>query len=162
MCSSDLKLSHLTSVKQKLDESVSDYVRRFRDTKNRCYGVTLSKWDMADLVLNGLRSHLKERMEGLQFLTVGPVLQRALVQESRANEVKETHRLTRPRVNAVEYGLESDEEADVYSSEFVWPSKAKPYVCDDLKPIRPNRLEELKCTFDVAKCDRIFDAMLRD
>ena len=33
----ELKLSHLTSVKQKHDESVSDYVKRFRETKNRCY-----------------------------------------------------------------------------------------------------------------------------
>jgi hypothetical protein len=29
-----LKLSHLTSVKQKHDESVVDYIKRFRDTKN--------------------------------------------------------------------------------------------------------------------------------
>ena len=30
----ELRLSHLTSVRQKSDESVADYVRRFRDTKN--------------------------------------------------------------------------------------------------------------------------------
>ena len=31
-----LRLCHLTSVKQKYDELVADYIRRFRDTKNRC------------------------------------------------------------------------------------------------------------------------------
>jgi hypothetical protein len=30
----ELKLSHLTSVKQQHDESVVDYIKRFRDTKN--------------------------------------------------------------------------------------------------------------------------------
>ena len=30
----ELKLSHLTSVKQTRDESINDYIRRFRDTKN--------------------------------------------------------------------------------------------------------------------------------
>jgi hypothetical protein len=30
----ELKLSDLTSVRQSRDESVSDYIRRFRDTKN--------------------------------------------------------------------------------------------------------------------------------
>ena len=30
----ELKLSHLTSVKQMRDESVNDYIRRFCDTKN--------------------------------------------------------------------------------------------------------------------------------
>ena len=29
-----LKLSHLTSVKQTRDESINDYIRRFRDKKN--------------------------------------------------------------------------------------------------------------------------------
>jgi hypothetical protein len=30
----ELKLSHLTSVKQQHDESIVDYIKRFRDTKN--------------------------------------------------------------------------------------------------------------------------------
>ena len=30
----ELKLSHLTSVKQTRDESINDYIRRFCDTKN--------------------------------------------------------------------------------------------------------------------------------
>jgi hypothetical protein len=30
----ELKLSHLTSIRQKHDESVTDYVKRFRDAKN--------------------------------------------------------------------------------------------------------------------------------
>jgi hypothetical protein len=30
----ELKLSNLTSVRQSRDESVNDYIRRFRDTKN--------------------------------------------------------------------------------------------------------------------------------
>ena len=51
----ELKLSHLTSVRQKHDESVADYVKRFRDTKNRCYSLVITERDMADLVLNGDR-----------------------------------------------------------------------------------------------------------
>jgi len=31
----ELKLPHLTSVKQKIYEGVSEYIRRFRDTRNR-------------------------------------------------------------------------------------------------------------------------------
>jgi hypothetical protein len=30
----ELKLSHLTSIKQQHDESIVDYINRFRDTKN--------------------------------------------------------------------------------------------------------------------------------
>src|ERR1041385_9364589 len=57
----ELKLSHLTSVRQKHDESVTDYVKRFRDIKNGCYSLVLTERDLADLLLNGLKTHIKER-----------------------------------------------------------------------------------------------------
>ena len=139
-----------------------DYVRRFRNTRSRCYSLVITERDMADLVLNGLRSHLKEKLEGYEFLSVGQVQERALVQESRANETKDSHRMSRGRLSVIEHNAGSDEEADVYAAEFVWPAKAKPYVCDDLKPVRKNREEEFKCSFDVGKCDKIFDALLKD
>ena len=78
----ELRLFHLTSVKQKHDASVVEYIRRFRDTKNRCYSLVISEKDLAELALNGLRTHIKERLEGYEFLTVNQVLQRALAQES--------------------------------------------------------------------------------
>jgi hypothetical protein len=120
---------------------------------------------MSDLVLNGFKTHIKERIEGYEFLNVNQVLQRALVQESRSKEIKDMHKpeSDRPRIITVEYNSEnSDDEADIYTAEFVWPSKAKPYNCDALKPIRKNCEDEIKFSFDVAKCDRIFDAMLKD
>src|SRR5664279_3718051 len=117
---------------------------------------------MADLVLNGLRSHLKEKLEGYEFLSVSQVQERALAQESRASESKDSHRMNRSRLNTIDSNAGSDDEADVYAAEFVWPNKAKPYICDDLKPIRKNRDDEFKCSFDVGKCDRIFDALLKD
>jgi hypothetical protein len=56
----ELNLSDLTSVRQGHDESVKDYIRRFRDTKNRCFNLTISEKDMANLAFNGLRSYLQE------------------------------------------------------------------------------------------------------
>lgn len=47
-------------------------------------------------------------------------------------------------------------------AEFAWPSNIKHHVCSALKPIHKNRQDEMKFTFDVSKCDRIFDALLRD
>ena len=98
----ELKLSHLTSVKQKPDESVSDYIKRFSNTRNQCYNLVITERDMADLVLNGLRSHLKEKLEGYEFMSVGQVQDRTLVQESRANEVKDSHRVSRSQLNVID------------------------------------------------------------
>ena len=59
-------------------------------------------------------------------------------------------------MNMVEYDSDhSDDEGDVFATEFVWPSKAKPFTCNDLKLIHKNRDEEMKFTFNIAKCDRI-------
>jgi hypothetical protein len=63
----ELRLSNLTSVRQKHDEPIADYIRRFRDTKNRCYGVIVSEKDLDDLDHNGLHSHLKDKLEGHEF-----------------------------------------------------------------------------------------------
>jgi hypothetical protein len=65
-----LKLLDLTSVRQSHDESVNDYVRRFRDTKNRCFNLTISENDMVDLTFNGLCSYLREKLDGHTFITL--------------------------------------------------------------------------------------------
>ena len=54
-----------------------------------------------------------------------------------------------------------DEKKEVYVAEFIWPSEAKPCSCSSLKPIQKNRQEQYRFTFDISKCDRIFDELLR-
>jgi hypothetical protein len=49
-----LRLLHLTSIKQKHNEHVDDYIRRFRDTKNQCFNMNISDKDLADLAYSGL------------------------------------------------------------------------------------------------------------
>ena len=74
--------------KQKHEESIAEYIRRFRYTKNWCYRLVISEKDLAELALNGLRSHIKEKLEGYEFLTINQVLQRALVQEIWSKDSK--------------------------------------------------------------------------
>jgi hypothetical protein len=50
----ELRLSHLTSVRQKHDEPITNYMRRFRETKNRCYNLVISEKDLTELAFNGL------------------------------------------------------------------------------------------------------------
>jgi hypothetical protein len=54
----ELKLSDLRSVRQSHDESVNNYIRRFRDTKSQCFNLTVIKKDMANLAFNSLCSYL--------------------------------------------------------------------------------------------------------
>jgi hypothetical protein len=55
----ELRLSHLTAIKQKHNEPIADYIRRFRDTRNWCFNLNISKKDLADLAYLGLAPHPK-------------------------------------------------------------------------------------------------------
>ena len=145
------------------DEFVNDYIRRFRDTKNRCFNVNLAEKDLADLAFNGLRSLIKDKQEGNDFFAVNQVHQRALAAESRSKELQERHRHHRANTHALEYHSDSsdDESKEVYATEFVWSPNDKPSTCSSLKPINKNRKEEIKFTFDVSKCERIFDELAK-
>jgi hypothetical protein len=65
-------------------------------------------------------------------------------------------------IHLVERDSSDDESADVYTTEFVWPTKVKSSACSPLQSIQKNRQEEMKFTFNVTKCDRIFDELIKN
>jgi hypothetical protein len=77
-----LRLSHLSAIKQKHNEPITDYIRRFRDTRNRCFNLNIFDKDLADLAYLGLSPHLKEKLESHIFSDVSQVWQCALDYES--------------------------------------------------------------------------------
>jgi hypothetical protein len=162
-------LSHLTAIKQKHIESSIDYIRRFRYTTNRCFNLNISDKDLADLAYSGLTPHLKDKLESHVFSDVSEVLQRALDCESGAKEYRNFPRssekpMNEHHVNLVEYSSESsdNEEANMCVVEWSWGSKSKPFICSSLRPASKTRQDEMCYTFDVAKCDRIFDYFLQE
>jgi hypothetical protein len=88
----ELDLVDLVALQQAKDESVNYYIRRFQDTRNRCFQIHLAEKQLAGLAFNGLRYYLKERLEGIQFFTLAQLHQRALACESRSKETAKTIR----------------------------------------------------------------------
>jgi hypothetical protein len=70
----ELRWSHLTSIKQKHNEPAANYIRRFRDTRNQCFNSNISDKDLADLAYSGLVPHLKEKLKSHVFYDVSQVL----------------------------------------------------------------------------------------
>ena len=58
-----------------------------------------------------------------------------------------------------ESNCSDDEGKDVYTAEFTWPSNNKSCTCGSLKLIQKNRQDNIKFTFDISKCDLIFDEL---
>jgi hypothetical protein len=159
-------LSNLTSVKKKLHEGAAEYIRRFRDITNRCYSLTISNRDLADLGFAGLLDFHKEKLDGQELLDVSQVLQKALANQSRAKETrnlqKSNEKANRPvYVLGCESNSSGDEGKDDYAVEFFWPSNNKHCTCGSLKPIKKNWQDNIKFTFDVSKCECIFDELNR-
>jgi hypothetical protein len=63
-----LKLTDLTSVRQGRDDIVSAYIKRFKETKNCCFNLSITDMDL--------------KIEGSDFLSVAQVQVRALVVEN--------------------------------------------------------------------------------
>ena len=106
-----MRLCHLASLKQKLDEPIAEYIKRFRDTKNQCYSLIIFEKDVAELAL------WLKKLEGYEFLTINQVLQRALAQESWSKDSKpKTDHLG---MHVLHGDSSDDENSEVYAAEFV-------------------------------------------
>jgi hypothetical protein len=128
-------LSHLAGVKRKPNETMSEYIRRFCETRNKCYSLTIGHRDPAKLAFAGLTTALRDRVEGQDFTDVNHLLQRALVQESHAKEHKVQNRFRennvkeKSGVNYIGEDIASDDDVDVCITEWVDTSREKLLAC---------------------------------
>ena len=126
------------------DEPSSDYFKRFKEIKNRCFSLTISEKDLADLVFNGLHSYLKEKLEGFEYHTVNFLQVKVMGLEFKLKNAKDTFKPRRSNTHILDHDSNGsdDDGKKVYAAEFVWPSKAKPGPVPSLKPIQKNRQED--------------------
>jgi hypothetical protein len=94
---------------------------------------------LTDLSFNGLRSYVKEKLEGHLFTSVNQVPDRALAQENRSRELAKS-KSDRPNIHFLNNNVDTsdDESGDVYAAEFAWSSKDKAHTCSSFKPINRN------------------------
>ena len=58
------KITDLTSMRQKNNESGSEFVQRFREVRSRCYSLNMSDGQLAKLVLQGMSPLIREKFDG--------------------------------------------------------------------------------------------------
>ena len=105
-------MTDLTSVKQSRDESISDYFKRFKEVKNRCFNLSISDKDLVDVVLNGLRSYLKEKLEGFEYYNLNAMQLRAMNQEYKIKNSKDAYKPHHSNTHIVEYDSDSSNDED--------------------------------------------------
>jgi hypothetical protein len=64
----------------------------------------------------------------------------------------------------VEYSSKpsDDKDVDMCVAKRSWGSKSKQFICSSLKSSSKSRQDEIRYTFNVAKCHRIFDYLLQE
>ena len=150
----ELKLTDLTGLRQRNDESVASFIERFRDVKNRCYSLVLSDQQLADAAFNGLFPHIKDKYASQEFESISQIASR-MIGETRSYESKKPFQ---QKINYVEYSADHDsneEQETVASAEWVENSK-KLVMC-----LFGKKEPELY-GFDIPKADKIFDLLLSE
>jgi hypothetical protein len=129
----ELKVSDLIAIRLKYTKNVAEYIKRFRETRNKCYSLTVREKDLADLALVGLSSYLREKMEGQEFADVNQVLQRATVHENCARDNRANNRFwegckdrERTSMGMMEENLSSDDDVEICVAEWVDTPNGKP------------------------------------
>ena len=144
-----MKITDLTSLKKINDESVASFVQRFREVRNKCYSLTLSDRQLAELAFQGLLPSLKEKYVSQEFESLSQLVNRMSQEVSRSFEPR---RNFQKRVNYVDY---SDSEEEVEIGLVEWVKSKKPIAC----PF--GQKEPEKFGFDITKADKIFDLLLQ-
>ena len=112
-----MKLTDLTNLRQKNDESVATFIQRFRDVKNRCFSLVLSDQQLAEVAFQGLLPHIKEKYAS-RFYSISQMAN-MMTGEARPYEQKRSN--FQKKVNFIDCSDSSDSDDDqmVGSAEWV-------------------------------------------
>jgi hypothetical protein len=132
------RLSDLTSLRQKYTETVSDYLRRFREVRNQCYNLTIAEKDLADLAFAGLTPYLGDKLDGQEFFDTNQLLQHALSYENHAKSSRFRDSANKDKeklhVNLMDEEADDEESNEICVADWVEKPGDKPISCSFLKP----------------------------
>nr|AAT77888.1 putative retrotransposon gag protein [Oryza sativa Japonica Group]ABF98695.1 retrotransposon protein, putative, unclassified [Oryza sativa Japonica Group] len=152
----EMKLSDLTAIKQRHDEPVHEYIQRFREMRNKCFSLSLTDAQLADLAFQGMIPPIREKLSSEDFDSLSHLIQKITLHEHRSAEVRRSSK----KVNHVcpyMYGSD-DEEDDSKIAAAEWVRSKKVIPCQWVKSFG----KEEKYDFDITKADKIFDLLLRE
>ena len=69
-----MKITNLTNLKQRNDESMANFVQRFREIRNKCYSLSLTDKQLAELAFQGLLPSIKEKYASQEFENISQLV----------------------------------------------------------------------------------------
>jgi hypothetical protein len=146
----EMKITNLTRLKQRNDETVAGFVRRFGEVRNKCYKLNLGDKQLAELAFQGLMPALREKYASHDFESLSQLVSRMSQEAAKSYEPR---RNFKKKVSYVECSDSEDEENMMGLVEWV---KGKKIMSCPFGKKEPERF-----TFDITKADKIFDLLLQ-
>ncbi|XP_050897703.1 uncharacterized protein LOC127104564 [Lathyrus oleraceus] len=169
-----ISLKELASIKRKFTEPIDDYLNRFRLLKARCF-TQIAEHELVEMAAGGLDYLIRKNLDTQYLRDMTQLadrvrqLERLKEENARANKGK--------RVAYVDFrnddegschGLLDFDDNDIDLAEL---TQGPPYACKVLapsngkNPVEPEKSDKFPkktYTFDVTKCDEIFDLLVKD
>src|SRR3954467_10853353 len=172
-----ISLKELASVKRKFTETIDDYLNRFRLLKSRCF-TTVPEHELVEMAAGGLDYSIRKKLDTQYLRDMAQLadrvrqVKRLKAEKARANKSHKKERIAYieaedPEGETFEESY-SFEEVEINLAEL---KEAPPYACKLLNPAngknpvendKNDRFPKKTYTFDITKCDEIFDLLVKD
>ncbi|KAK1630410.1 hypothetical protein QYE76_004725 [Lolium multiflorum] len=141
---SESSIADLAQLRQKRGETVTEYIQRFRNLRNRCYSVRITEKEAVELAVAGLATQLKDMASQADYPSLAHMVQKLSAYEQRHPDLYQD-KFKRAVV------MVDTEEGE-------WTRGGTPVSCKWVKPPGPPRGFD----FDVTKTEQIFDLLLKE
>src|SRR3954470_15247888 len=177
MGQSKISLKELAGVRRKGTEPVDDYLNRFRLLKSRCF-TTVPEHELVEMAAGGLDYSIRKKLDTQYLRDMAQLANRVRqVERLKAEKARASKSYKKERVAYVEANdvdgepLEDPYDMEEVEIDLVELKEAPPYACKLLthsngrNPVdndKSDRFPKKIYTFDVTKCDEIFDLLVKD
>jgi hypothetical protein len=87
-----MKITDLTRLKQRNDETVTGFVQRFREVRKKCYSLNLGDKKLAELAFQGLLPTLREKYASHDFESLSQLVSRMSQETAKSYSLEGTFR----------------------------------------------------------------------
>jgi hypothetical protein len=146
----EMKITDLTRLKQRNNETIAGFVQRFREVRNKCYSLNLGDKQLAELAFQGIFPTLREKYVSHEFEILSQLVGRMSPEIAKSYEPR---RIFQKKISYVDYSDSEDEDNMIGLAEWLKGKKTVSYPFGKKEPE--------KFGFDITKADKIFDLLLQ-
>jgi hypothetical protein len=163
--SNEKKLIDLTTLRQRNNETLMEFVWRFRETKSMCFSLNLPDDQLVGMAVVGMLPAIQEKLFGMKFDNLGQLSHRLSLMCNQAYGFKKDSRFGKHSgiadiynqfLERADQGEEYDDEEEIAAAEIVWGKE--PLI------VNQRWIKQAKGTydFDVTKADKLIEFLMKE